>query len=515
MAAWAACSPVSGGTMSRSVRWPRRLVAVSRPAGMVANQPSRTTRRPAGPSIRSRRGLLESQSAVPSMILVTGLKDSCRSSRARIRQGSSAAGSADRGHQPPSSSVQAGRSGWRRSRSAAGGAGLIAVRDSMALDMISALSVYDGHVLPAATAVLSGDSRKVMAPRPTGASPCGRGLVSAAVLGRRAWLQRGVSLADTHLDALGLYLGGLGHHDLQYAVLGRRLDLVRLHVAGQGDRAAEGAVEPLGAVHLLLGGVVREVPLALDGQQAVLEGDLHIAGLDAGKLGRHQVGVLAFGYVDRRRPDRGAGIAVVLLLARPPAASLHRPQHLILGRAEVLEQVPARHGRSHVVLPCIWPGRRPANPEEHRSGERYSVPSYIVHFTVNSVHSQTGCRRQQRLGVLGYRSRPDSAAIAAAAVQAGGDRPVHAGRPAEALEDANDGGGDIDLPGIGAMPGTGRIGMVHVVPALTEGEQRERPQVGGAVVAPGSERAGADDVAQRIDAPGDVLQQGDADQSGA
>src|SRR5690242_2452316 len=38
----------------------------------------------------------------------------------------------------------------------------------MVLDMISALSVYDGHVLPAATAVLSGDSRKVMAPRPTG-----------------------------------------------------------------------------------------------------------------------------------------------------------------------------------------------------------------------------------------------------------------------------------------------------------------------------------------------------------
>jgi len=27
MAAWAACSLVSGGTMSRSVRWPRALVA--------------------------------------------------------------------------------------------------------------------------------------------------------------------------------------------------------------------------------------------------------------------------------------------------------------------------------------------------------------------------------------------------------------------------------------------------------------------------------------------------------
>jgi hypothetical protein len=65
------------------------------------------------------------------------------------------------------------------------------------------------------------------------------------------------------------------------------------------------AVEPLGAVHLLVRGVVREVPLALDDRQATFEGDLHLVGLDAGKLDRHQIGVLAFGYVDRRRPGRG------------------------------------------------------------------------------------------------------------------------------------------------------------------------------------------------------------------
>jgi hypothetical protein len=91
---------------------------------------------------------------------------------------------------------------------------------------------------------------------------------------------------------------------------------------------------------------------------------------------------------------------------------------------------------------------------------------------------------------------------------------VHAGSPAEALKDANDGGGDIDLPGIGAMPGAGWIGVVHIVPAFAEGEQSERPQVGGAVVAASGEGAGADHVAQRVDAPGDVLKQGDADQSG-
>src|SRR5438046_5800328 len=54
---------------------------------------------------------------------------------------------------------------------------------------------------------------------------------------------------------------------------------------------------------------------------------------------------------------------------------------------------------------------------------------------------------------------------------------VNAGRPAHALEDADDGGGDIDLPWIGAMPGAGWVGMVHVVPALTQREQAERPQV--------------------------------------
>jgi hypothetical protein len=103
---------------------------------------------------------------------------------------------------------------------------------------------------------------------------------------------------------------------------------------------------------------------------------------------------------------------------------------------------------------------------------------------------------------------------AAAAVEAGGDRPVHAGCPAEALEDANDGGGDIDLPGISAMPRADRIGVMHVVPAFAEREQSQRPQVGGAVAAAGRERAGADHMAQRVDAPGDVLQHGDADQSG-
>lgn len=89
------------------------------------------------------------------------------------------------------------------------------------------------------------------------------------------------------------------------------------------------------------------------------------------------------------------------------------------------------------------------------------------------------------------------------------------GGPAEALEEADDNGGDVDLAGAGAMPGAGRVGVVAVVPAFPERDQGQRPPVGGAVIAAGGIRAGADKVAQRIDRPGDVLPQGDQGQPGS
>src|SRR6202050_1018183 len=132
----------------------------------------------------------------------------------------------------------------------------------------------------------------------------------------------------------------------------------------------------------------------------------------------------------------------------------------------------------------------------------------------DDVRRQAGHGRHQRLAILEYWPGLSLTLIATPAVQAGRIRPVHAGRPAEALKEANDDGGDIDLPGIGAMPGAGWIGVVHVVPAFAEGEQSQRPQVGGPVVTASSERTVADHVAQRVDAPGDVLKQGDTDQPG-
>ena len=123
----------------------------------------------------------------------------------------------------------------------------------------------------------------------------------------------GLALACPYLDALGVRFGRLGHQDLQNAVLGRGFDSVGLHVAGQGDRPAERAVAALGPVDLLAGRVGSWVPLALDGQQAVLEGDLQVIVPDAGQFRGHQVGVLALGDVDRGCPRLAGGAGAGLL----------------------------------------------------------------------------------------------------------------------------------------------------------------------------------------------------------
>jgi hypothetical protein len=113
--------------------------------------------------------------------------------------------------------------------------------------------------------------------------------------------------------------------------------------------------------------VVRVVPLALDRQQAVLEGDLQIVDANTGQLDCHQVGVLAFGDVQGRDPRRlGSATTVVLAeLTKPLGPQPVESQQLILRIAQVFEQVPAGNN-SHVVLPCIWPDRRPGGPARKR-----------------------------------------------------------------------------------------------------------------------------------------------------
>src|SRR6266542_4962420 len=221
--------------------------------------------------------------------------------------------------------------------------------------------------LPAhATVVAAVSSLTSSCVRRTGGGAGGPGWLlppstSSLSVGGGRGARNGVPLATlAYLDALGLGLLHLGHHDLQHAVVGRGLDAVGHHVGGQGDRAAEGAVAALDAVELLLGGVMGEVPLALDGQQAVLEGDLEVVERDAGEFDGHQVGVLALGDVQRRRPGRRAACSDPLQLAALAERPGKHPGHLlhlghlvlVLRAAQVLERVPARNAR-HRFSPCV------------------------------------------------------------------------------------------------------------------------------------------------------------------
>src|SRR5580692_6208906 len=86
----------------------------------------------------------------------------------------------------------------------------------------------------------------------------------------------GLARGSADRNVLSAHFGRLGYQDLQNAVVGCGFDRVGHHVAGQGDRPAERAVAALGPVDLLRSRIVGGVPLALDRQQAVLEGDLQV-----------------------------------------------------------------------------------------------------------------------------------------------------------------------------------------------------------------------------------------------
>src|ERR1700722_20410696 len=89
----------------------------------------------------------------------------------------------------------------------------------------------------------------------------------------------------------------------------------------------------------------------------------------------------------RRRPARGtaggscsrhgsrAGIAMLRGLGPAEPA---QPGQVVRAGVVVLEQLPVGgHGRHGVLLSSAWPEGR-AVPEEHRSCEHYSIPSYTV-----------------------------------------------------------------------------------------------------------------------------------------
>src|ERR1035437_1487754 len=84
-------------------------------------------------------------------------------------------------------------------------------------------------------------------------------------------------------------------------------------------------------------------------------------------------------------------------------------------------------------------------------------------------------------------------------------RPPDLGPPAEAFEPTDEPRGGVHHAPPCAMAGPGGGGVGGVVPVVTEGHDGQQPQVGAAVPRP--VRPLAEGVAQRVDRPGDVVEE--------
>src|SRR5690606_10399121 len=177
----ASARDVEGGRVNTSTRRPSAWLAVSSPAGRSPNQLSSTSLLSSGPSTRSRRGWA-SQSAARSPLCTMGRWSSdgpCACS-ARTSPGSSAAGSAERGHQTPSGNV-------RPEPSPVGPSSVGPARTAGAGGRIASRGVRDGEKL---MVVLRPDMfRTGLRPfpqrrgqPPPGALPAGRGRLDASLL---------------------------------------------------------------------------------------------------------------------------------------------------------------------------------------------------------------------------------------------------------------------------------------------------------------------------------------------
>jgi hypothetical protein len=117
IAAAAAVVVASGGTTSSTKRSRKALVTLMASAFIARNQPTGTRR----PSMATRRGALSQASSLSA----TRVTVPSEASRPAMRSGSSASGSLERGHQPPS------RVPWRASVGSQGAAAAPAARTAL------------------------------------------------------------------------------------------------------------------------------------------------------------------------------------------------------------------------------------------------------------------------------------------------------------------------------------------------------------------------------------------------
>src|SRR5262249_49892587 len=118
----------------------------------------------------------------------------------------------------------------------------------------------------------------------------------------------GSDLPDRNLLLILACVGRLRQRDRQHAILEARLDPVGVDTVGDAERTVEGAVAALRQIKILLLLFPFVALLALDGQGALGEFDVHTVLLHAGQLGRYLVGALLVDDVDggRSAPELAA-----------------------------------------------------------------------------------------------------------------------------------------------------------------------------------------------------------------
>src|SRR5215218_9080122 len=107
-------------------------------------------------------------------------------------------------------------------------------------------------------------------------------------------LDEALAARPLYLDALrSLFYSSSLHGDLQHSVLEAGVDLALVRALRQRHAAAEGAVTALPDVVVTTLLFLIDLVLTGDGQEPVLQGDVHVLLLEPRKLGTdHQVVVL-------------------------------------------------------------------------------------------------------------------------------------------------------------------------------------------------------------------------------
>src|SRR5215212_8636572 len=116
-------------------------------------------------------------------------------------------------------------------------------------------------------------------------------------------LDEALAARALYLDALrGLFYSSSLHGDLEHAILEAGVDLALVGVLRQRHAAAERTVAALPNVVATTILFLIDLVLAGDGQDPILEGDVHILLLESGKLSTDNQVVVLGEHVHSRRP---------------------------------------------------------------------------------------------------------------------------------------------------------------------------------------------------------------------